>query len=45
MKKCLLCHCDFDGYKNVCEKCYKEKVLPIKSTYLKRTSYTEPIDW
>jgi len=45
MKKCLLCKCEFHGFKNVCEKCYAEKVLPLKKTRLTKTPYVEPVDW
>jgi hypothetical protein len=45
MKKCLLCKCDYDGFKNVCEKCFIEKVLPLKKTTLKKFVYIEILDW
>lgn len=45
MRKCLLCHVAFDGFKNVCETCYVEKVLPLKKTRLTRKPYVEPLDW
>ena len=45
MKRCLLCKAEFDGHKNVCEKCFVEKVLPLKKTTPKQKVYVEPKDW
>jgi len=45
MRKCLLCKVEFNGHMNVCEKCYVEKVLPLKKTTLTKKVYVEPTDW
>jgi hypothetical protein len=44
-RPCLLCKAEFEGYKNVCEKCFVEKVLPLKKTTLTKKVYVEPTDW